>query len=221
MNMASSPQHEPTMEEILASIRKIISEDSTEQPQAAQTQPAVQARSAEPDVLELTEEVHEEQVTAAPAPVATPVEEAVAVQPAPQPVADDVVFQSIEETPVSSPAPTPLHSGEGIFSDKARKALSDAFADVDAEPEAPPASIAPVAPVAAVVPVDGLSVESVFDRAVRETFDPVLQKWLGDNADGLVERMKPLITEWLDTHFPPMLEEAVRTELARAKARPR
>jgi len=28
--MASSPQHEPTMEEILASIRKIISEDSSE-----------------------------------------------------------------------------------------------------------------------------------------------------------------------------------------------
>ena len=28
----SSPQHEPTMEEILASIRKIISEDSTEAP---------------------------------------------------------------------------------------------------------------------------------------------------------------------------------------------
>ena len=30
--MASNPQHEPTMEEILASIRKIISEDSTEAP---------------------------------------------------------------------------------------------------------------------------------------------------------------------------------------------
>jgi hypothetical protein len=130
------------------------------------------------------------------------------------------VFQSIEETPVSSPAPTPLHSGEGIFSDKARKALSDAFADVEAEPEAPAASIPPAA-AAPVTPVDGLSVESVFDRAVRETFDPVLQKWLGDNADGLVERMKPLITEWLDAHFPAMLEEAVRAELARAKARPR
>ncbi len=33
--MASNPQHEPTMEEILASIRKIISEDSTEAPAAA------------------------------------------------------------------------------------------------------------------------------------------------------------------------------------------
>jgi uncharacterized protein len=217
MNMASSPQHEPTMEEILASIRKIISEDSTEQPQAAQT--PVQARPAESDVLDLTEEVHEEPVLAAPVSAAAPVEEATAPEPAPQPIADDVVFQTIEETPVSSPAPTPLHSGEGIFSDKARKALSDAFANVEAEPEAPAASVAPAA--AAVAPVDGLSVESVFDRAVRETFDPVLQKWLGENADGLVERMKPLITEWLDTHFPALLEEAVRTELAHVKARPR
>ena len=116
---------------------------------------------------------------------------------------------------MSSPATAPLHSSEGIFSDKARKALSDAFSSVEPEPEAPAASSAPVAPI------DGLSVETVFDRAVRETFDPVLQKWLGDNADGLVERMKPLITEWLDAHFPAMLEEAVRKELAAAKARPR
>ncbi len=41
--MASNPQHEPTMEEILASIRKIISEDSNDaQPAAAEApKPAV------------------------------------------------------------------------------------------------------------------------------------------------------------------------------------
>src|SRR5208282_3962360 len=67
----SSPQHEPTMEEILASIRKIISEDSTEpQPAApaAASQPTVQA---EADVLELTHEI--EEVAPAPAPQPAPV----------------------------------------------------------------------------------------------------------------------------------------------------
>ena len=64
MASPSSPQHEPTMEEILASIRKIISEDSPEAQPASQ--PAVQSLAeAEPEVLELTQEVHEEP---APAP---------------------------------------------------------------------------------------------------------------------------------------------------------
>ena len=65
----SSPQHEPTMEEILASIRKIISEDARKpRPLPQRRQPAAEAAKqellqppAEPeiDVLELTQEVVE------------------------------------------------------------------------------------------------------------------------------------------------------------------
>jgi len=204
------------MEEILASIRKIISEDSTEQPAPAPAPAAAPAKPAqEADVLELTQEVHEEP---APPPVAAAAP-APAPTPAPQPVspADDVVFQPIEEAPVSSPAQTAaVSSTDGIFSDKTRKALSDAFSSV--EPEAPARPAAAVA--ASVAPVDGNTLESIFDRAVRETFDPVLQQWLETNRDAVVERMKPVITQWLDDHFPAMLEDAVREELARAsKAR--
>jgi hypothetical protein len=111
---------------------------------------------------------------------------------------------------VSSPAQS-LPSGEGIFSDKTRKALSDAFTTLEPEPEAKPVP-APAAPVA---PVDGRTVEAIFDQAVRSTFDPVLHNWLELNKDTVVERMKPVITQWLDEHFPTMLEEAVREELAR------
>ncbi len=71
--MASSPQHEPTMEEILASIRKIISEDSSEPVPAT-----VVAAPAETDVLELTHEVQDE----LPAPVVTAAEP----PPMPEPV---------------------------------------------------------------------------------------------------------------------------------------
>ena len=70
--------------------------------------------------------------------------------------------------------------------------------------------------------LSGHDVEAVFERAVREAFDPVLREWLGDNTDAIVERMKPVIREWMDEHFPAMLEEAVRNEVARvAKARRR
>jgi cell pole-organizing protein PopZ len=209
----SSPQHEPTMEEILASIRKIISEDSTEAQQSVQAPPVVAAKplpeTHEADVLELTQEVHEE--PPAPEPVIA------AAPPAqPEPVADDVEFQPIEETPVSSPAQASVPSGDGIFSDKTRKALNDAFTSLEPEPQPVPAS-SPAAPVA---PIDSKTLEAVFDHAVRSTFDPVLQNWLDQNKDSVVERMKPVITQWLDEHFPAMLEEAVREELSRvAKAR--
>jgi cell pole-organizing protein PopZ len=162
-------QHEPTMEEILASIRKIISEDA---PAEAAPNPAP---AEEPEVLELTEEVVEE-----PGP------------------AENISFPAVP--PASN----------DIFSDMTRKALDDTFAAIPAEeptPMSPP-------------PVDGSSMETVFERAVREGFEPVLLKYLSDNSGAVVESMKPAIREWMDEHFPALLEVAVRAELERmVKAR--
>jgi cell pole-organizing protein PopZ len=55
----------------------------------------------------------------------------------------------------------------------------------------------------------------VFERAVRESFEPVVQKYLSDNSSAVIEAMKPLIREWMDEHFPPLLEGAVRAEVER------
>ncbi len=215
--MASSPQHEPTMEEILASIRKIISEDAPETAPAAPI-----AVAEESDVLELTQEVHDEPPPAAVAPPALPPEP---VQMAAVPQADppkpenDVVFQTIEEeVPVSSEAQA-VAPHEGIFSDKTRKALEDSFASIQAPPKAAePAAPAPAAEPAAVA--DGASVQAVFERAVRDSFEPVLHNWLGDNSDAVVDKLKPLVREWMDEHFPALLEGAVRAEVERvARAR--
>lgn len=184
--MANS-QHEPTMEEILASIRKIISEDPPGGEGAAQ---ASETNSEEPDVLDLTQEVHAESETAASAS-ATPAPEASA--------------EASDET--GTHGGSVGHAGEGIFSDKTRKALSDAFAGL--EPGSENAN-------QQVPPMSGLEVEAVFEKAVRDAFDPVLRKWLDDNAANLIDRMKPVISDWLDTHFPAMLEDAVRNEVARA-----
>jgi cell pole-organizing protein PopZ len=186
----SNPQHEPTMEEILASIRKIISEDAPEGGTPAPAAPAAAAPPApalaavpQDDVLELTEE--------AEAPAAPPEPE-----PTPEPV-------------LESAAPA-AHSD--IFSDRTRKAVEDTFNAIPQEPAAPAPPSIPFAPPA---PPDGSSVESVFERAVRESFEPVLQKYLADNADAVIERMKPTIREWMDEHFPALLEGAVRTEVER------
>lgn len=210
----SSPQHEPTMEEILASIRKIISEDAPEgAPPAAAPAPVAAAPAAAPaavfapappaeaDILELTQEFVE-----APQPAAVP-----EPMPAPFKPENDVVF----ETPApSSEAPMSMAHND-IFSDTTRKAIDDTFANIPDEP----AEHAPRAPVS-MAHVDGASVEAVFERAVRESFDPVLAKYLSDNSGAVIEQMKPLIREWMDEHFPPLLEGAVRAEVERVvKAR--
>ena len=198
----SNPQHEPTMEEILASIRKIISEDT---PESSPDASAPEEPKHESDVLELTQEVE-------PAPVFTP--------PAPEPVVaaaslpeDEVVFAPVEEPQPAAPAP----AHDGIFSDHTRAAMDTAFASIPEEEEPAPAPARAAAPIA---PVDGSSVETVFERAVRESFEPVLNKYLSDNSAAVIERMKPLIREWMDEHFPALLEGAVRAEVERVvKAR--
>ena len=203
----SSPQHEPTMEEILASIRKIISEDSPEAAPAEETPPAsavpeaakqelpstpVQPAISEIEVLELTQEMVE--------PAAQP--EPVAMAHPPKP--DDIVFEPAH--------PAPAAADDGIFSDQTRKAMDDAFASLDEPREPEPA---PRPPAASIAPVSGSSVESVFERAVRESFEPVLAQYLSDNSSAVIERMKPLIREWMDEHFPALLEGAVRNEIER------
>ena len=193
----SNPQHEPTMEEILASIRKIISEDAPEAaaPAAAAPEPAPVTPAPAPppppepvhdDVLELTQEI-----------------EVAAPEPAP---AEDIVFENVAP---AAPAAAP-HSD--IFSDQTRKAMEDTF---NAIPEEEPEPVAPMRSPAPLSPVDGATVENVFERAVRESFEPVLHKYLKDNSAAVIEGMKPLIREWMDEHFPPLLEGAVRAEVER------
>ena len=206
--MASNPQHEPTMEEILASIRKIISEDSTEQPAAPAAAPAAAPVATAPivppeaDVLELTQEIP-------PEPKPEPVRAAPTPPPAPKP-AEEIEFRTVEE-----PRPAPAASDDEIFSDKTRRALDETFAKIPAAVEPPAPASAPVYAPAALNHPPGASVEAVFERAVVAAFDPVLHQWMDHNKTDLLAAVKPLIREWMDEHFPALLEGAVRNEVER------
>jgi hypothetical protein len=208
MSNLSSSQHEPTMEEILASIRKIISEDSPE-PHATESSPAAGANEAEePGVLDLTREARDEprdEHGAQPGTWPPPPSESVISDDRTESAGREStgVDSTADETRVAS------HAGDGIFSDKSRKALNDALTQLAPQGSGEAVSGSPA-------PVGGLPLEAVFERAVGEAFGPVLRQWLGDNAETIIERMKPAISEWMDEHFPTMLEDAVRAELARA-----
>jgi hypothetical protein len=187
------------MEEILASIRKIISEDS---PEGLPVPAAGAVATQDADVLELTQEMPEE-------PIAPPVRTSVAAKD--NKTENEVAFQPREEPAVAA-------ADDDIFSDKTRKALDDTFSHISEKiPEAPaePRPM-PSRPVAA----GGNSVEAVFERAVSNAVDPLLHEWMDKNKADLLTAVKPLIREWMDEHFPALLEGAVRNEVERVvKAR--
>jgi cell pole-organizing protein PopZ len=202
MSSSANPQHEPTMEEILASIRKIISED---QPQAAApaptpapTRPAPvveQAPAPQPasDVLELTEEVRDEDPAPAPVPEPAPV------------IENDIAFETIE----SEPKAVPDMDDDDLISDATRSAMGRAFANLDSDP---PSYSAP----------PGNTLDALFLRAVTDAFVPTLKDWVDDHHAEVMTNLKPLIRAWMDEHLPHLIETAVTKEITRAAAeRPR
>jgi len=203
MTSSPSPQHEPTMEEILASIRKIISEDQPEAakpaapPAPVRTPIAEPAAEAEADVLELTEEVHEEEQQE-PEPVLPRSE------PAP-PLEDDIAFETIEAEPKAEPA----LDDDDLISNATRNAMGRAFANLDRDV---PEFSAPA----------GGTLEALFLQAVQNAFVPTLDEWVDDHQSQIMDHLKPLIRAWMDEHLPDLIEAAVAKEISRAFAeRPR
>jgi uncharacterized protein len=181
MSQKAAKAQEPSMEEILASIRRIISDENGEQPApkpeparpappplASAAKPAVPPPSPpsappplqEPDVLELTDMVETKSE-----PAFTPVE------------SPDVEFRDEErrqepEPFVSAPparAAYPTRLDEQLLSQRASEAVSAAFGTL-----------------ANTMFAEGSrSIEDV----VREMLKPMLKTWLEDNLPGLVERL--------------------------------
>lgn len=155
------------MEEILASIRRIISEDDApaadapaevEEPVAEAPAPAPMVLADEEpedddDALELTEKVEslgDLDVYTAPAP-----EPVAAYQPPPPPAYDP-------------PPLAPVASGESLVSDPAASAAAAAFDKLSSS---------------LLMPNEGRTLEDV----VRELLRPLLKHWLDDNLPGIVQ----------------------------------
>lgn len=213
-----NPQSEPTMEEILASIRKIISEDqpaegakpaakpasAKPQPVLAKPQPAPEpaairvaapaASTADLDVLELTDEVQDDDASG---PVRmTPQVPAPAIE-------NDVIFQAIEPVPRVKERPM----DDDLMSDSTRHAMGRTFENMNGH--APQVSL------------KGGSIEAIFADAVQEAFRPALKEWIDDHSNEVLDQLRPLIRAWMDEHLPPLVEAAVVKEIGRAAERAR
>ena len=206
------------MEDILASIRKILNEDDAGKPPGeatAESHPAPQPPHHEvpaDDVLMLDESmmVPEDPPPAPSFPASQPPAEAVSANvapPAPEPVSQSPVPPILMPPGPAPPEPVPS-------------------APVASEP-APPI---PMPPPAITMPLASPLVSPAAAGAASGSVELLLRTLArerttathrgGPTIEDLVrEEMRPLLREWLDTHLPPLVERLVRTEIERVMSR--
>jgi cell pole-organizing protein PopZ len=203
-----SADQEPTMEEILASIRRIINEDDEAKPEseaapepqlaeapapAPEPEPEPEPFEAdEDDVLELTDRVEDDAMAGGTAPMA---------------IADDLMIVDREDEPELAPEPEP-------------------------EPEPAPAPVAAAPrPAPAPEPAPEADEDSLLDAASASLAAGMfaalsdnlrVSSEQGQTLEGIVrEMMRPMLKKWLDDNLPAIVEEKVQAEVERIARRRR
>jgi cell pole-organizing protein PopZ len=222
---------EPSMEEILASIRRIIADDEAKP--AAAEKPASPAAAAKPAVMK---DIPPSAIAPAPKPVAAPKPAPPPPPPAPEPAAsnnqDDIdamlasldaatpeadirpatpeadVFELTDEMALPDPAPP-----AATFS-KVEPEDDIEFTEAKAsrrQPAYEPSfeSVAPARPI--------LSHSTV--SAVESAFNSLANTVLSNNArtleDLVKEMLRPMLKSWLDDNLPGLVERIVKAEIER------
>lgn len=197
-------EQEQSMEEILASIRKIISEDEEHDVVA-------QADEEEDDILDLGEPLPDDDFAAAPVAMEEepePAAEAPADMTAGEDDADELIVEDIaepEDEPEPVPEPEPVYEPEPEPEPAAARA-----------PEPPPA--AQPAPVGeGLLSPESAALTAAALASLRGGGVSSDMSVGGDNSlEGLVrELLRPMLKQWLDVHLPSMVENLVREEIRR------
>jgi cell pole-organizing protein PopZ len=196
----AKPGNEPSMEEILASIRRIIADDTvgTKRDEAYVPPPPPPPAAAQP----------------APAPA-----------PAPPPQQDenpDADVLDLADVAIVSNDVDDLMVGES--EEEQDEDLIGTPVDVDPTPVAAPALVAPlVAPSAPLNTVTQMNdhilsretgglVANAFAQLQRTTQMPANGRTL---EDLVVEMLRPMLTDWMDQHLPSIVERLVKAEIER------
>jgi len=179
-------EKDPTMEEILSSIRRIISEDDEEggdaaeaapEPEAAAPQPAPEPEPEPEPVVEAIDDDEDDVLE-----LTDPVEDAPEAEAAPEPgpdFDDDVLeIDAPDEEPEPAPAPEPAAEpvaaaaapagDDRLVGDTAAAAASTAFAQLSRDLSLGEAN-------------------NTLEALVREMLRPLLKSWLDENLPRIVE----------------------------------
>lgn len=195
MSSATAKSSEPTIDDILASIRRIIADEQQAEVQQPPVAPRVVVAEASEEVLDLGQPfLRPAAVTtplaAQPAPLSQPLP---AAQPMATPVGDAVVSairaKPVEAEPIMAPKPSPVSTSRAARSDgqrlekliagEAEEALSAAFGRISAL------------------------------KVSAET----------RTLEGLVaDLLRPMLKDWLDANLPAIAERLVKQEIERIAA---
>lgn len=187
-------QQEPSMEDILASIRRILSEDEAEErgkaPPPPPPPPPEPVRKPEPP----------------PEPVRKP--EPPPLPPLPEPeedileLTDDMVFDMPPPAPPPQPAPRPLRPAFDAF--------DEPVLEPPPEPEPEPEEESLLAPQT----VDrSTSALSALAQAVSRDRNAGLGNAAVTLEELVRELLKPILKDWLDQNLPFMIERIVKKEI--------
>ncbi len=194
-NQPASDGPDPSMEEILASIRRILNEE--EPPVAAEhaaPETPGQEAAEEDDVLVLDQSM----MVTEPEPTRP---DAVLDPPPPTGVSPTLMETAHQTDPTVPPAdpetaPSPVTAAAESF-----------------PPSYGPSLVAPETAAATASSVDGLLRTLTASRSTQVHLG-------GPTIEDLVrEEVRPLLKDWLDKHLPPLVERLVRIEIERVVGR--
>jgi cell pole-organizing protein PopZ len=206
-------QQEPSMEEILASIRRIISEDEPAKEDQAEAPPVEQDSDVEQeseDVLELTEiaEDSAEELASIPEPVEEPEDELAAEE-----IDFDAPVEPMAEEEIDFDAP--LAEPEDDLELREEAEIPEELPVM----AAPPVSVAPTIDYALIGEKPAGSTTGSLASLVAAVDRAEGGAQLGDAnrtiEDLVKEVMRPMIREWLDENLPGLVDRVVRREIER------
>lgn len=217
-----SAAHEPSMEEILASIRQIISEDgddSTGSDDKSGEGGAAMAFAAEETEAELEEAMAEpEEAAADPEPEPDPEPETFEAEAAadPEPQFEPEFEPQFEPDPEPEPEPVTAFAHGESMTPQSSAAEAESFT-----PFAQPAAASSRG--ASRDDQSLMSTES--DQAVHGAFSALAHTILAQNArtleDLVAEMLQPMLKNWLDDNLPALVERLVQEEIQRvSRGRP-
>ena len=224
---------EPSMEEILASIRRIIADDEAKP--AAAEKAASPAAAAKPAVMK---DIPPSAIAPAPKPAAAPKPAPPPPPPAPEPVASnnqddiDAMLASLDAaTPEADIRPAQPEPEADVFE------LTDEMALPEPTPPAPtfskvepqddiefteakasrrqPAYEPPFESAAPARPILSHSTVSAVESAFNSLANTVLSNNARTLEDLVKEMLRPMLKSWLDDNLPGLVERIVKAEIER------
>jgi hypothetical protein len=215
----SAKAQEPSMEEILASIRRIIADDDAGKPPKAAEPPVAKApppppapaRAAPPPPVANKQEDIDAMLADLDAPPKVAAKPAPAKPPAPEVL--DLTEQMAATTPPPGPAPsfrTIDAASDVVFSDRPHEPAPEPAARTMDEARRQFAQSSGG---------DRSLISTATMAAVDNAFNSLAHTVLGQNArtleDLVKEMLRPMLKAWLDDNLPGLVDRIVRAEIER------